>query len=153
MHPKRRRQLTLIICCLMGIGTALGFILFALKQNINLFYTPTQIAKHEVKSSARLIRVGGLVKKNSLHNAAQGLTVNFTLTDTANDLIIHYTGILPDLFREGQGVVTKGRLNKNGEFQATEVLAKHDANYMPPEVADAVKRAQLKAKFKQRTQS
>lgn len=141
MHPKRRRQLTLIMCCLSGIGIAVGFVLYALKQNINLFYTPTQIADHEIKASPRLIRVGGLVKKNSLHHAVQGLTVDFVLTDTANDLTVHYAGILPDLFREGQGVVAKGTLKSNGDFRATEVLAKHDPNYMPPEVADALKRS------------
>src|SRR5690606_27831248 len=111
----------------------------ALQQNINLFYNPTQIASGEAPQDAR-IRAGGMVKENSVSRSADSLDVEFVVTDYAHDVTIRYRGILPDLFREGQGIVALGRLNENGVLVADEVLAKHDENYMPPEVTQALEK-------------
>jgi cytochrome c-type biogenesis protein CcmE len=110
----------------------------ALNENINLFYSPTQVAAGEAPRG-HTFRLGGLVAEGSLKREAnEGLTVNFEITDSAESITVAYTGILPDLFREGQGIVALGKLDNNGLFVADEVLAKHDENYMPPEVAEAL---------------
>jgi cytochrome c-type biogenesis protein CcmE len=122
------------------MGTAVGLTLYALQQNINLFYSPSQIVAGEAPQG-RSIRVGGLVVAGSVQRDSQSLQVGFTLTDNLNRVKVRYEGILPDLFREGQGIVARGRLTPNGVIQAQEVLAKHDENYMPPEVAASLKQA------------
>ncbi len=140
MNPKRKRRLTIVLAILVGVSVAVGLALFALKQNINLFYSPTQIADGEVPLGTR-IRAGGMVVEGSVARDTQSLLVTFELTDFAKTVPVEYTGILPDLFREGQGIVAQGSMDERGIFTAVEVLAKHDENYMPPEVAEALKAA------------
>ena len=137
MHPRRRRRLLMVIIILTGSSFAVALALYALSQNINLYYTPTQIANRQVPIETSF-RVGGLVKAGSIHFAKKGLNVTFVLTDNKHNIPAEYTGILPDLFRAGQGVVAQGQLNAKGVFIADQVLAKHSANYMPPAVADAL---------------
>lgn len=136
MHPIRKQRLIFISLFMAAIALAVALALYALKQNINLFYTPSQLLAAQA-SEGRTVRVGGLVKKGSVHHQPDN-TVLFTITDTAQDLVVRYTGLLPDLFREGQGIVAEGRLNSDGRFQASEVLAKHDENYMPPQLAESL---------------
>ncbi|MDC0662131.1 cytochrome c maturation protein CcmE [Marinobacter sp. SS21] len=140
MHPLRKKRLTIILFLLAGVGVAVGLTTYALRQNINLFYDPSQIAAGEAPANVR-IRAGGMVEQGSVVRAQQDLTVHFRVTDFASSVPVQYTGILPDLFAEGQGVVAVGRLNTEGTFVAEQVLAKHDENYMPPEVSDALKKA------------
>jgi cytochrome c-type biogenesis protein CcmE len=128
----------------IGIGAAVALALSAFQENLLYFYTPSQVADGEAPKG-RAFRVGGLVEAGSVTRESDGLTVHFTITDTAKSIPITYKGILPDLFREGQGIVAMGRLGVNDEFVADEVLAKHDENYMPPEVSDALKKAGVKA--------
>ena len=114
--------------------------LLALRENINLFFSPTQVKAGEAPQQASF-RLGGMVVEGSVRRPDADLSVEFVLTDTVEQVTVTYKGILPDLFREGQGIVTQGMLNNNGIFEAKQVLAKHDENYMPPEVADALKKA------------
>lgn len=143
MHPQRKQKLFIILFMLGGIALAVGLMLVALKENINLFYTPTQIAAGEAPIN-RTIRAGGMVVEGSVSRVKEGLTVSFGVTDGKDIIAIEFDGILPDLFREGQGIVALGQLNENNVFIASEVLAKHDENYMPPEVADALEKAHNK---------
>ena len=138
MNPQRKKRLFLILGLLVGVAVAVGFALSALQQNINLFYTPTQIANGEAPLDTR-IRAGGMVEKGSLERSADSLDVRFVVTDFNKSVPITYRGILPDLFREGQGIVALGKLNAEGVVVADEVLAKHDEKYMPPEVTKALK--------------
>jgi len=124
-----------------ALGIAAALVLNAFNRNLVFFFTPTQVAANEAPQG-RTFRIGGLVAPGSVKRQPDGVTVQFVVTDTAKDLVVAYRGILPDLFREGKGVVTQGRLSGDGVFQATEVLAKHDENYMPPEAAAALKQAQ-----------
>lgn len=140
MHPQRKQKLFIILFMLAGIALAVGLMLVALKENINLFYTPTQIAAGEAPIN-RTIRAGGMVVEGSVSRVKDGLTVSFGVTDGKEVVTIEFDGILPDLFREGQGIVALGQLDENNVFTASEVLAKHDENYMPPEVADALEKA------------
>lgn len=133
MHPVRRRKLLIILAVLLLLTLACGLVLYALRQNISLFYTPTQIVQGKAPKQHR-IRVGGMVVKDSILRNANGLDVTFKLSDFAETIQVTYHGILPDLFRDEQGVVVQGMLAADAIFQATEVLAKHDENYMPPEV-------------------
>lgn len=142
MHPQRKKRLTLIVFLVLGLGTAVGLLMYSLSQNINLFMTPTQIAAGEAKPGVT-IRAGGLVVEGSVVRDKDGLGVTFHVTDGAAEVPIYYEGILPDLFREGQGIVALGKLDDNNVFQASEVLAKHDENYMPPEVQDALEKAHV----------
>ena len=139
MTPKRKQRLFLIVSMVLGVGIAATFALKAFNENLMFFYTPSSIAAGEAPVD-HLIRVGGLVTTGSVKRIADGLTVSFDLTDNKETVTVQYTGILPDLFREGQGIVAHGRL-QDRVFVAEEVLAKHDENYMPPEVADALKTA------------
>ena len=143
MHPQRKKRLTLIVFLVIAVGSAVGLLMYSLTQNINLFMTPTQIANGEVEPG-RTIRAGGLVEVGSV--VRDGLSASFVVTDGASEVTITYEGILPDLFREGQGIVALGKLNTDGVFIASEVLAKHDENYMPPEVKDALEKAHLDGK-------
>ena len=138
MNPKRKKRLTIILAIVLGSSIAVGLTLYALKQNINLFYSTTQVAKGEAPQDAR-IRVGGMVVKGSLKRSPNSLRVEFKITNYEHDVTVVFTGILPDLFREGQGIIAQGKLDSNGIFQADEVLAKHDENYMPPEIKDSLK--------------
>ncbi|MAC99417.1 cytochrome c maturation protein CcmE [Pseudomonas abyssi] len=137
MHPARKKRLILILLVLLGVGAAVALALSALRENINLFYTPTQIANGEVPEGAR-IRAGGMVVDGSVKRSSDSLDVRFDVSDGAKAVTIAYSGILPDLFREGQGIVALGRVNAEGVLVADEVLAKHDEEYMPPEVAKAM---------------
>ena len=125
----------------LGIALAIGLTLYALQQNISLFYTPTQIALNEAPAG-QLIRVGGLVENKSVVHDQNSLKVSFVVTDNKNSIPIDYEGILPDLFREGQGIVVQGRL-KGGRLQTTQVLAKHDENYMPRAVYEELRKLAL----------
>jgi len=125
---------------LAAIGVASALVLNAFQSNLVFFFTPSQVASNEAPRD-RSFRVGGLVEAGSVVREKDALTVRFRVTDTAKTIPVVYTGILPDLFREGKGVVAQGKLGADGTFKATEVLAKHDENYMPPEAADALKKA------------
>ncbi|MED5500057.1 MAG: cytochrome c maturation protein CcmE [Pseudomonadota bacterium] len=138
MRAKRKRRLTIVIGLVALVAVAIGLTLYALRANINLFFTPSQIAAGEAPQG-RTMRIGGVVKKDSVDRSSDSLQVTFVVTDFAQDVEVSYDDILPDLFREGQGVVVVGQLDAAGEFIAQQVLAKHDETYMPPEVADALK--------------
>ena len=137
MKPKRRR-LMLISVGLLALFGAAALVLTALEDNIVFFYSPSDLAERP-QPPARAFRLGGLVEEGSVERNVDGVTTTFRITDLSNSVPVSYTGILPDLFREGQGVVTEGSLGPDGLFTAREVLAKHDENYMPKEVADALK--------------
>ena len=137
MNPLRKKRLLIILAVLVGVGAAVALALSALQQNINLFYTPTQIANGEAPQDTR-IRAGGMVQEGSLQRSGDSLDVRFVVTDFNKSVTITYRGILPDLFREGQGIVALGKLNAQGVVVADEVLAKHDEKYMPPEVTKAL---------------
>jgi cytochrome c-type biogenesis protein CcmE len=127
-----------VAAILVGVGVATAFALKAFNQNLLYYYSPTQIHAGEAPD-ARSIRVGGLVENGSVQREPGSLEVRFTLTDFSNTVGVSYTGVLPDLFREGQGIIARGKLRDDGVFIAEEVLAKHDENYMPPEVKDSLK--------------
>ncbi len=140
MSPKRKQRLIFVSVIVLGIGSASALALMALGENLLFFFSPSQMVAGEAPTS-REFRLGGLVVDGSLTREADGLTVHFELTDTIKTATVVYRGILPDLFREGQGIVAKGQLDPKGTFVASEVLAKHDENYMPPEVAEALQKA------------
>ena len=137
MKPHRRKRLAIILFIAAGLSVGIGLTLYALRQNLNMFFTPTQVAAGEVPAG-REIRVGGMVKEGSVSHAEDSLEVRFVATDYASDVPIHYVGILPDLFREGQGIVVEGQVDGAGVLQASRVLAKHDENYLSPEVKAAL---------------
>jgi len=137
----RHKRFAMIAGGLVALGAATAFVLAAFRENLVFFFTPSQVEAKEVPQG-RAFRIGGLVVPGSLRRRADGLTVQFIVTDTAKDVPVVYKGILPDLFREGKGVVTQGKLGGDGVFYASEVLAKHDENYMPPAAADAIRQAQ-----------
>lgn len=145
MHPIRRQRLFLVIFIVVVASIAVGLMSFALRENINLFYPPAKIVSGEAPEAVR-IRAGGMVVDGSVKRADDSLFVSFLITDGAADVEVHYTGILPDLFSEGEAAVVTGELNGDGVFMASEVLAKHDENYTPPEVADAMNEAHQRAK-------
>ena len=140
MHPKRRQKLALIGLLVVGVGTAVGLTLFALQKNINLYYDPSAIARGEAPAGATF-RLGGLVVPGTVQRDPSSLKVRFALTDCEREITVRYQGILPDLFREGQGIIAMGKMGTDGAVDASEVLAKHDENYMPPEVAASMKDA------------
>ena len=140
MKAKRKQRLIFVVILICGFGAATGLALFAFQQNILYFYSPSQLATAEIVPG-QVFRLGGLVVDGSVQRQSDGLTTLFELTDTADSVPVTYTGLLPDLFREGQGIVARGKINEQGVFVAQEVLAKHDENYMPPEVAEALKEA------------
>lgn len=141
MTPKKQRRLAFAITLLLAGGGAAGLAVYALQDNVLFFYSPSDIAAHPDKVPAgRAFRIGGLVEKGSVKRD-QGLQIQFTVTDGKNAVPVKYSGVLPDLFREGQGVVALGTRGHDGTFTASEVLAKHDERYMPPEVVDALKRS------------
>ena len=138
MKPRHKR-LAIIAGIVGAVGVAVGLVLNAFQSNLVFFYSPTQIVAKEAPL-ARTFRLGGLVKEGSVKR--EGTMVQFAVTDTAQTIPVQYKGILPDLFKEGKGVVAQGQLREDGTFVAREVLAKHDENYMPPEAGEALKRAQ-----------
>ena len=140
MKPRQKR-FVFIAVAIAAVSVAVGLVLYALRGNVNLYFTPTQVFNNEVPSG-RSFRIGGLVEEGSVKREKDGLTVNFVITDTHKSIPVVYKGILPDLFKEGKGVVAQGKVEANGVMRADEVLAKHDENYMPPEAADALKKAQ-----------
>jgi len=144
MIPRRKKRLAWVLSLVVGVAAAISLILYALTQNIDLFYTPSEML--EGKGSAKVrpevgqrIRVGGMVVEGSVKRDPKTLEVSFKVTDTGPEVTVLYTGILPDLFREGQGIVAQGVLVEPTVLKATEVLAKHDEEYMPPELAEAMK--------------
>jgi cytochrome c-type biogenesis protein CcmE len=134
MTPRRQRMLTVALV-LTGVALAVGLALQAFEENLLFFYSPSQVLAGEVPEG-RTFRLGGLVMDDSMHREPGELKIRFTVTDNQNELTVFYEGVLPDLFREGQGVIANGTLQPDGSFRAEEVLAKHDENYMPPEVAE-----------------
>ena len=141
MHPKRKQRLIIALVIVLLSSLTVGLTSYALRGNINLFYSPSEVASGEAPTD-RSIRVGGMVVEGSVTRARDKLETRFIVTDFASSVIVTYDGILPDLFAEGEGVVATGILGANGVVTASEVLAKHDENYMPPEVADALEKAQ-----------
>jgi cytochrome c-type biogenesis protein CcmE len=137
---RKRRRLMLLGLAALGLGTASALALTAFQDNLLFFYSPTELHHGKVAEGQRF-RLGGLVVQGSLRRLPDGRTISFTVTDTAYDVPVRYDGIVPDLFREGQGVVAHGRVGANGIFVADELLAKHDEKYMPPEVAKALRDA------------
>lgn len=138
MKPIKQKRLTLILLMVAGISVAVFFGLRAFNDNLMFFFSATDVVEGKAPKD-HLFRLGGMVVKGSVVRQPSGLTVRFVLTDMAKEVTVEYTGILPDLFREGQGIVANGKLDANGIFIAQEVLAKHDENYMPPEVAQSMK--------------
>ena len=134
MNPIRKQRIYALIAILTGSILAVGLVISALSKNLNLFYSPTDLLNNNLSPDA-LIRAGGMVREGSIKRSSDSLNIAFTVTDFKNDLLINYSGILPDLFSEKAGVVVQGYLESEGTFRAVEVLAKHDENYMPPEVA------------------
>ena len=143
MKPRHKRTL-IIVAVLIVIGVAALLILNALNSNIALYVTPSEVAAGKAPQD-QAFRIGGMVKEGSLKR--DGLTVHFVITDLVKDISVAYTGILPDLFKEGKGAVIQGRMNSGGEFIASEVLAKHDENYMPPEAKHALDQAQKNGSY------
>lgn len=139
MTPRVKRALAIGIG-LAALGVASALVLNAFNSNLVFFFSPTQVLAHEAPRD-RSFRIGGLVEEGSLQRDAQGLTIRFVVTDLAKKVPVTYTGLLPDLFKEGKGVVAQGKLGADGVFRAEQVLAKHDENYMPPEAAEALKKA------------
>jgi cytochrome c-type biogenesis protein CcmE len=139
MKP-RHKKLTIIIASVAALGLSAALVLDAFQSNLVFFFSPTQVAANEAPQG-KSFRIGGLVEEGSVKRQSDGVTVNFVVTDTAKVIPVVYTGILPDLFKEGKGVVAQGKLSSDGIFRADEVLAKHDENYMPPEAAAALEQA------------
>jgi cytochrome c-type biogenesis protein CcmE len=139
MKPRQKR-LVLVLGGLATLGVASWLVLSAFQENLVFFYSPSQVANNEAPQG-KAFRIGGLVEEGSVRRQADGVTVMFRVTDTAKVIPVAYKGILPDLFKEGKGIVAQGRLSPDGTFTAHEVLAKHDENYMPPEAAHAVEQA------------
>ncbi|RXJ72942.1 cytochrome c maturation protein CcmE [Veronia nyctiphanis] len=145
MNPRRKKRLALALALVIGVGTAIGLMLYALTQNIDLFYTPTELVEGKADGSkpsvGQRLRIGGMVVKGSVKRDPQSLKVSFKVKDVGPEVTVTYDGILPDLFREGQGIVAQGELVNATTVKAHEVLAKHDEEYMPPEVAEAMKKS------------
>ena len=140
----RHKRLVIIVAGVAVLGVALTLIFKAFNSNMVFFFSPSDVQAKQAPAD-RVFRLGGLVEEGSLQREDDGLTVHFKVTDNAETIPVIYTGILPDLFREGQGVVAQGKLDTNGVFKATEVLAKHDETYMPPEVAEALEKTKQQA--------
>ncbi len=146
----RHKRLGFVAFGMVALGLAGWLVINALDNNLSYFFSPTEVAEKKAPEN-HLFRLGGLVKEDSLKRL-EGIDLEFVVTDRAHDIKVVYSGILPDLFEEGQGVITQGRMADNGIFKAEEVLAKHDENYMPPEVADALKKAHVEGVQKTATE-
>ncbi len=137
MTPRKRRMV-LVGLIVLGVGAAVAFALTAFQENLLYYYSPSDVSAGKAPTD-RVFRVGGMVPEGSFERPSGSLEARFVLTDYAHNVTVSYTGVLPDLFREGQGVIARGKMGSNGVFVAEEVLAKHDENYMPPEVAESLK--------------
>jgi len=144
---KRHKRIAFIVASLAALGLATWLVLAAFRQNLVFFFSPTQVAAKEAPVN-KTFRIGGLVENGSLKRENDGLTIRFTVTDTANTIPVVYKGILPDLFKEGRGCVAQGRVGSDGVFYADQIMAKHDENYMPPEAARALDQAKDMEKVK-----
>lgn len=144
MTPARKKRLALIILMVAGVSVGVGFALKSLEENIMFFFTPTEVVDGKAPKN-KLFRMGGMVVDGSVSRPGDGLTVQFDLTDNEKQVTVRYAGILPDLFREGQGIIANGQLDDRGDFIAQEVLAKHDEEYMPPELAGMHKNNEAQA--------
>lgn len=140
MHPVRKQRLIIVLFVVLFSSAAIGLVTYALRGNINLFFPPAEVAAGNAPVG-QAIRVGGMVSEGSVQRSEDSLAVTFEITDFTASVTVVYEGILPDLFGEGQGAVASGKLNEQGVLMASEVLAKHDENYMPPEVADALEKS------------
>jgi cytochrome c-type biogenesis protein CcmE len=140
LTPTRKRRLIAVLLILAGVGVASTIAFYSLQQNLLYFQSPSELALQPIPPG-RQFRLGGLVKPGTVAREGEGLATRFVVTDGPKEVLVEYVGILPDLFREGQGVIARGSLDESGMFAATEVLAKHDENYMPPEVADALEKS------------
>ena len=140
MTPARKKRLFFIIFLVTGIAVAAGFALYAFNQNLMFYFAPSEVKEGKAPVN-KLFRMGGMVVEGTFKRQDKSLKVFFDLTDYKDTVTVQYEGILPDLFREGQGIISRGKLNADGVFVAEEVLAKHDENYMPPEVAESLKKA------------
>ena len=147
MNPVRRNRIVLISIMLIGVGSAVGFALYAFNQNMMFYYSPTEVVAGKVPSPHALIRLGGVVVDGTFKHLPDSIRSQFEVSDGNKSIEVQYDGILPDLFREGQVILAKGKLDKDGVFMADEVLAKHDEKYMPREVAETLRKA-AKAKVK-----
>lgn len=143
----RHKKILVILLGLTGLGIAAALILNAFQSNLVFFYSPTEVAEGKAPSD-RAFRIGGLVEDGSVKRDPDGLTVRFVVTDTAKSMPVIYKGILPDLFKEGKGVVAEGKIGADGLFNSTQVLAKHDENYMPPEAQHALDKAEIEKAVK-----
>jgi len=137
MKPVRKRRLIFVLSVVVGVSIASGLLMYALKRNINLYFTPSQALQYHMPDG-KVFRMGGMVEKGTFKRVPNSLSVSFKVTDFKRDMLVKYTGILPTLFREGQGIVVQGKLNQKGIFMADQVLAKHDAKYMPPGIKNTV---------------
>ena len=144
---KRHKRIAFIVASLAALGLATWLVLGAFRQNLVFFFSPTQVAAKEAPVN-KTFRIGGLVENGSLKRENDGLTIRFTVTDTANTIPVVYKGIMPDLFKEGRGCVAQGRIGSDGVFYADQIMAKHDENYMPPEAARALDQAKDMEKVK-----
>jgi len=142
LKPQHKRRMIFIVILIAGIMLAMALILRALNENINLYFTPTQITTAKVPAH-HTMRVGGMVKAKTVHRSSEGLGVRFVLTDFKHEIPVRYKGILPALFREGQGIVVQGKLGDDGVFRASRVLAKHDEKYMPPSITKQKHRGRI----------
>lgn len=140
MKPARKKRLFFILFLVSGIAIAAGFAMYAFNQNLMFYFSPSEVKQGKAPEN-KLFRMGGMVVEGTFKKEAKSLKVFFDLTDYDKTVSVEYTGLLPDLFREGQGIISRGKLNSDGVFVAEEVLAKHDENYMPPEVAESLKKA------------
>ena len=145
MMKARHKRFAMIAAAIVVLAIAVTLVLKSFRSNLVFFFTPSQVVKGEAPKEGNF-RIGGLVENGSIERLANGTQIKFKVTDTAKSMQVVYTGILPDLFKEGKGVVAQGKLVKDGVFEADQVLAKHDENYMPPEAAEALKKAQEGAK-------
>ena len=144
MNPRRKKRMTLALLVLIGLGLSITLVMYALRSNIDLFYTPSEILQgkgenHEMPEVGQRLRIGGMVMPGSVKRDDKTLEMSFKVYDARGAITVTYTGILPDLFREGQGIVAQGAFGADRTFHARQVLAKHDENYMPREVADRLK--------------
>jgi len=139
VKPARKKRLFFIIFLIAGVTLAAGFAMYAFNQNLMFYFSPTDVKQGKAPVN-KIFRMGGMVVEGTFKKEPKSLKVHFDLTDYEKTVSVEYEGILPDLFREGQGIISRGKLNEQGVFMAEEVLAKHDENYMPPEVAESLKK-------------
>ena len=147
MKPARKKRLFFIVFLVAGVALAAGFAMYAFNQNLMFYFSPTDVMQGKAPVD-KLFRMGGMVVDGTFKKEQKSLKVHFDITDYEKTVSVEYTGILPDLFREGQGIISRGKLNEQGVFVAEEVLAKHDENYMPPEVAESLKKTKDKLENK-----